>query len=63
MKLEADLEVEDFDPTLFKQLAGSLMYLCNTRPVISYSVGVVSRFMNCNMVFNVKLKPNGSIGA
>ena len=32
------------DPTLFKQIVGCLRYLCNTRPDISYGVGLVSRF-------------------
>ncbi|GAU44851.1 hypothetical protein TSUD_112250 [Trifolium subterraneum] len=33
------------DATLYKQIIGSLRYLCNTRPDISHSVGLVSRFM------------------
>ncbi|XP_052726011.1 secreted RxLR effector protein 161-like [Vigna angularis] len=28
-------------------MVGSLRYLCNTRPDLSYSVGVVSRYMEC----------------
>lgn len=45
-KLDADEEGEDVDATVFKQLVGSLRYLCNTRPDICYSVGVISRFMS-----------------
>ena len=34
------------DATIFKQLVGSLRYLCNIRPDICYPVGLVSRFMS-----------------
>ena len=34
------------DPTLFKQIVGSLRYLCNSRPDIAYAVGIISRFMS-----------------
>jgi len=34
------------DATLYKQVVGSLRYVCNSRPYISYGVGLVSRFMN-----------------
>lgn len=34
------------DATLFRQLVGSLFYLTITRPDISFSVGVVSQFMD-----------------
>ncbi|BAU01092.1 hypothetical protein VIGAN_11025000, partial [Vigna angularis var. angularis] len=34
------------DATLFKQIVGSLRYVCNSRPDISYGVGLVSRFMS-----------------
>nr|XP_027189352.1 uncharacterized protein LOC113786225 [Cicer arietinum] len=36
---------EPIDPTNFKQIVGSLRYLCNTRPHISYNVGLISRYM------------------
>jgi len=34
------------DATLYKQVVGSLRYVCNSRPNISYGVGLVSRFIN-----------------
>jgi len=34
------------DPTLFKQIVGSLRYLCNSRSDIAYAVGIISRFMS-----------------
>ena len=33
------------DPTLFHQLVGSLMYLVNTRPDMSFVVNTLSQFM------------------
>ncbi|XP_050920167.1 secreted RxLR effector protein 161-like [Lathyrus oleraceus] len=45
-KLDSDVEGDDVDATTFKQLVGSLRYLCNTRPNICYSVGMVSMFMS-----------------
>lgn len=33
------------DGTLFKQIVGSLRYLCCSRPEISYGVGLISKFM------------------
>jgi hypothetical protein len=33
------------DPTMFKRLVGSLMYLTTTRPNIMYGVNLISRFM------------------
>jgi len=38
-------EGELADATLYRQIVGSLRYLCNTRPNIAYSVGTISRFM------------------
>jgi len=34
------------DATMYRQMVGSLRFICHTRPEISFSVGVVSRFMN-----------------
>ncbi|WJX32266.1 hypothetical protein P8452_20610 [Trifolium repens] len=39
-KLDSDSDGEDVDATIFKQLVGSLRYLCNTRPDICYAVGM-----------------------
>ncbi|GAU49301.1 hypothetical protein TSUD_367130 [Trifolium subterraneum] len=46
LQLSKSTEEEDVDPTSYKQLIGSLRYLCNTRPDLAYSVGIVSRFMD-----------------
>ncbi|XP_019427108.1 PREDICTED: uncharacterized protein LOC109335430 [Lupinus angustifolius] len=45
VKLTKDEDGEAVDETLFKQIVGSLRYLCNNRPYLSYGVGLVSRFM------------------
>jgi hypothetical protein len=37
---------DNVDSTKFRSLIGSLRYLCNTRPDLVYSVGIVSRFMD-----------------
>jgi len=50
--MEVDLKVltEDTSPLvderLYHKLVESLIFLCNTRPNISYSVGVLSRLSN-----------------
>ena len=36
---------DGFDPTLYRQLIGSLMYLVNTQPDISFAVNSLSQFM------------------
>lgn len=43
-KIDAS-EDKDVDPTLYRQLIGSLMCLVNTRPDICYIVNTLSQFM------------------
>ena len=43
-KLHA-LESELVDPTLYRQLISSLMYLVNTKPDICFAVNTLSQFM------------------
>lgn len=38
-------EGEPVDETQYRQIVGSLRYLCNTRPDLAFSVGLISRFM------------------
>ena len=45
-KLEEATDDELVDPTLYKQLIGSLRYLYNNRLDLCYVVGLVSRFMH-----------------
>ncbi|XP_050878280.1 secreted RxLR effector protein 161-like [Lathyrus oleraceus] len=45
-KLDFDSDGDDAYATMFKQLVGSLRYLCNTIPDICYAVGMVSRLMS-----------------
>ena len=43
-KIDA-LEDKDIDPTLYRQLIGSLIYLVNTRPDSCYAVNTLNQFM------------------
>ncbi|KAK2378599.1 hypothetical protein QL285_066488 [Trifolium repens] len=45
-KLCLDENGEVVNSTLYKQMVGSLRYLCNSRPDMSFAVGVVSRFVD-----------------
>ncbi|XP_074376598.1 secreted RxLR effector protein 161-like [Apium graveolens] len=40
---------------MFKSLVGGLKYLVHTRPDIAYSVGVVSRFMECPTMMHLNV--------
>ncbi|GAU20588.1 hypothetical protein TSUD_297610 [Trifolium subterraneum] len=44
LQLSKESEEKDVDATEYRRLIGSLRYLCNTRPDIAYSVGIVSRY-------------------
>ncbi|XP_050888734.1 secreted RxLR effector protein 161-like [Lathyrus oleraceus] len=43
-QLSKNKDKQDVDPTKYMRLIESLRYLCNTRPNLAFSVGVVSRF-------------------
>lgn len=45
-KLSKRGEEKKVDPTLFKQMVGSLMYMTATRPDLMYCVCLISRFMS-----------------
>ncbi|XP_027905877.1 uncharacterized protein LOC114165455 [Vigna unguiculata] len=45
VKLEHNAEEEGVDPVVYRSIVGSLRYLCNTCPDLSFSVGVVSGYM------------------
>jgi hypothetical protein len=42
LKKMSDIDSEEVNPHLYRQLIGSLMYLVNTRPYIFYAVNVLS---------------------
>eukprot|EP00253_Pinus_taeda_P022402 PITA_22402 len=45
LKLSKEDSSKDFDPSLYKSIVGSLMYLTATRPDIMHDVSLISRFM------------------
>eukprot|EP00253_Pinus_taeda_P025045 PITA_25045 len=45
LRLSREDSSKGFDPSLYKSIVGSLMYLTTTRPDIIYAVSLISRFM------------------
>eukprot|EP00253_Pinus_taeda_P036216 PITA_36216 len=45
LKLSKEDSSKDFDPSLYKSIVGSLMYLTTTRPDIMFAVSLISRFV------------------
>ena len=43
---DTETRSDPVDPTLYKQLIGSLMYLIHLRPNIFYAFNILSQFMN-----------------
>ena len=54
LKLSKKDKGADVNPTLYKKLVGSLMYLTATRPDIMYAVSLISRFMQTPKVSHWK---------
>ncbi|XP_047178652.1 uncharacterized mitochondrial protein AtMg00240-like [Vigna umbellata] len=46
LKLTKGESEENADETMFKQISGTLRFLYNSRPYLSFSVGLVSSFMS-----------------
>nr|XP_048328437.1 secreted RxLR effector protein 161-like [Ziziphus jujuba var. spinosa] len=55
VKLSKHKEGEKVDPTFFKSLVGSLIYLTCTRPDILYAIGFISRYMENTTITHLKV--------
>lgn len=47
LKLEKSIEEADIEATSYRRNVGCLRYLLHTRPDMAYTVGVLSRYMQC----------------
>jgi hypothetical protein len=48
-----NLKKDEVDATMYRGMVGSLRYLCNTRPDLALSVGMISRYMQNLKVFHL----------
>ena len=55
-KLSKEDDGSKIDPTMYKRLVGSLMYLTATRPNIMFAVSLISRFMELPKTTHYKLE-------
>ncbi|XP_050898022.1 secreted RxLR effector protein 161-like [Lathyrus oleraceus] len=55
LNLEKNGEEDRVDATLFKQIVGSLRYVCNSRPDIGFSIRLMSRYMSEPRVSHMKV--------
>ncbi|KAG5028152.1 hypothetical protein JHK87_011666 [Glycine soja] len=46
LKLDKCENEATVDGTIFRQIVGSLRYICHTRPELAFSVGMISKFMS-----------------
>ena len=53
MKLDADFETKECEPTCYRQLVGSLIYLTITRPNLRYPSNLLSQCMNSPPLCNI----------
>src|SRR4051812_23482341 len=54
LKLEKNREEDKVDVTLFKQIVGSLRYMCNSRPNKGFTVRLVRKYMSEPRVSHMK---------
>ena len=47
-KLDKDEQGKDVDIKLYRSMIGSLLYLCASRPDISFSICLCARFQSCH---------------
>ena len=47
VKLSKDTVGKNIDPTLYRSMIGSLLYLIASRPNIAFSLGMCARYQAC----------------
>ncbi|XP_050908443.1 secreted RxLR effector protein 161-like [Lathyrus oleraceus] len=54
LQLSKNEDEQDVDLIQYRRLIGSLRYLCNTRPNLAFSVGIMSKFMGRPKVYHLE---------